>query len=229
MRSSETTELGLSLGDRLLIIVGAPVLATPLGFALPSITDWADDRPWLPLPGPLAAIAELEGRWVALALGGAGLVLGLLGGLLLVHQCLRVTLSDKDIRVDKGDRSRRIPRADVGAAFVDGKRLVILDPETRELIREEFEGKRSTLAEGFRAHGYPWHQDGDPHADLYRRWVPDTPDIPPAANALLKARESALKKKHKDDITELHTEIQKLGIVIRDEPPKQYWRPLVPH
>jgi len=79
-------------------------------------------------------------------------------------------------------------------------------------------------AAAFRKHGYPWSDDGDPHRDQYRRWVPDMPDLPASANALLKARELALQKKDKTDAEDLRKELARLGYVVREEGTRQYWR-----
>jgi hypothetical protein len=57
--------------------------------------------------------------------------------------------------------------------------------------------------------------------------VPDTPDLPGAVHALLKAREAALKKRAGRDVAELRDEVQKLGFVVRETATRQYWRPLI--
>ncbi|WBL39587.1 hypothetical protein O7R04_01295 [Bacillus velezensis] len=46
----------------------------------------------------------------------------------------------------------------------------------------------------------------------------------PGANALLKAREKALKEEEKADAKELKAEISKLGITVREKGSRQYWR-----
>ncbi|MDT0344211.1 YqeB family protein [Streptomyces litchfieldiae] len=225
-RTMGTTTLGLTFGDRLLLIVGGPALGAVLGFCTPPVADWVEGRPWVPMQGPFELISSFEGRWVALVLGGVGLLLGLGLALLAVVSCLKVTVSDTRLVIEKDGRSRVIPRPEVAAVFLDGRKLVILDPASRELLRESHEGSAAQVARGFQRHFYPW-AGRDPHAGLYRRWVPETPDLPPAVNALLKARESALRKKDDDDTTELREEIQRLGFVVRDDAAKQYWRPLI--
>jgi cysteinyl-tRNA synthetase len=80
------------------------------------------------------------------------------------------------------------------------------------------------MVQGFRKHDYPWLTEGDPHKDKYQRWVPDMPDLSAAAHALLKAREKTLEEKNTVDIKELRSELAKLGIVVRDEETRQYWR-----
>ncbi|WP_077058408.1 hypothetical protein [Streptomyces sp. MP131-18] len=226
-KTTGPTVLGLSLRDRLLIIVGAPVLGVLFGAVLPPVAGWLADRPWAPMQGPFELIASFDGPWVAVALAAAGLLLGLGFAALALASCLKVTLVDGEIRLDKDGMSRRIARSDVDAVFVDGKQLVILDPASRELLRERHESSPAALARGFQEHGYRWAGQSDPYAELYRRWVPGTPDLPPAANAVLRARETALRKKHGDDVAELREEVQKLGFVVRDREDKQYWRPLV--
>lgn len=220
------TAVGLSAGERLLLWVGSPLAGLALGFLLPRLPDFLLKIKMLPFRGPLKALGELgESRFAV-----AALVLGALAGLVFawfaIASSLIVTVTDEDIRLDKDESSRAVARADVAAAFVDGKQLVVLDSESRQLVREEHEGRAGDLAGAFRRHGYPW-LDADPYAELYRRWVPDTPDVPPAVNAILAAREEALKKKVRKDIAELRDEAQKLGIVVREEGTRQYWRPLV--
>jgi hypothetical protein len=65
---------------------------------------------------------------------------------------------------------------------------------------------------------------GDPHKDEYRRWVEDLPDLPAGADAVLKARARALDRGDKEDAAQLRLELGKLGIVVRDEGKRQFWR-----
>jgi hypothetical protein len=220
------TVLGFSLGDRLFIGAGFPLLGAGLGYLVPYLATWALKLPWVPLSGPLKLIASFRGTWALGILVGIGAVLGLGLAFLAIVESLKVTLTDNGIRLDKDGRARTIARGEVAAVFVDGRTLVVLDRESRQLVRDMCESKPAAIARAFRAHGYPW-VDGDPYAELYRRWVPDTPDLPAAANALLKAREVALRKRAGRDVAELRDETQKLGFVVRDDGARQYWRPLV--
>ncbi|MEO3753906.1 hypothetical protein [Streptomyces sp. B6B3] len=222
----KSTELGLSFTDRLVLLVGGPVAGALLGFFLPSLAGWLVSLRWVPMRGPLELIDSFEGPWAAAGLSAAGLLLALVLAYLAVLTCMKVTLTDSWIRIEQNDRKRTIARPDVDTVFVEGKKLVILDRDSRQLLRETSEARAEDIARAFVAHGYPWAK-ADPYEELYRRWVPDTPDLPGAVNALLKAREAALKKKAGDDIAELRDEVQKLGFVVRDDAAKQYWRPLV--
>lgn len=218
--------LGISPAVRLLLYVGAPALGLALGYFLPRIADWALTLPWVPMGGPLRLIASFEGPWALGLCVVAGLVLGLGLAFVATVEALTVTLTDSQIRLRKDQKSRTIERSDVDAVFVDAKLLVVLDRESRQLVRERHESTAAGLERAFRAHGYPW-VERDPYGELYRRWVPDTPEVPPAVNAVLRAREVALQQKVAKDVTELRDEVQKLGFVVRDEGVGQYWRPLV--
>ncbi|GAB2904160.1 YqeB family protein [Streptomyces mayteni] len=221
-----TTQLWLPLADRLVLLIGAPLLGAGLGLLLPSLADWLMGLPWVPMRGPFELVASFEGPWVGAALGGLGLLAGLALVVVAFTTSLKVTLTDSRVDLEKNDTRWGIDRAAVDAVFMDGKRLVILDRESRQLLRDTSEEKPADVARAFAAHGYPW-VEADPYAELYRRWVPDTPEMPGAVNALLKAREVALEKKASADIAELREEVEKLGFAVRDESTRQYWRPLV--
>jgi hypothetical protein len=117
----------------------------------------------------------------------------------------------------------------VAVAFLDGKEIVLHDATSRELAREKhdlFASETPKIARAFRAHGYPWSEDGDPRAAEFRRWVQDDPDVSPAANALLKARAKAFDQgdKGKADLREFRAELANLGYVVKDKDKAQYWR-----
>ena len=223
---AKQTVLRLSRRDLLLLLVGGPLLGAVLGVVLPPLADWMVELRWVPMRGPFELLSSLDGGLTLLWCALAGLLLGLGLATLAVLSCLKVTVSAASVRAEKDDNVRVIAREDIDAVFLDGKRLVILDQASRQLLCETIEARPEDVARAFTAHGYPWTAT-DPFAELYRRWVPDTPDLPAAANAVLKARENALKKKAADDAAELRDEVQKLGFVVRDDAAKQYWRPLV--
>lgn len=220
-------ELGFTRADRWLIGVGFPLLGLAAGWALPLLARWLLTWPWMPLRGPARLVASLDEGFGRVAVTGAGLLLGLVLVFVTLHETLRVTVADTELRLRLGDTTRTLPRGDVAAVFVDGRHLVVLDRESRQAVRERLEGAGAPrVAEAFRAHGYPWLRQ-DPYGALFRRWVPDLPDLPAAVNAVLAARAVALTSKSATDAAELRDEVQKLGYTVRDDGTTQHWRPLV--
>jgi hypothetical protein len=140
-------------------------------------------------------------------------------------ESLTVTVSDDRVAMTRGGTTTEIERAAVSAVFLDDKKLVLLDAEGAELARETSEsGAADRLRDAFVGHGFPWRAEGDPFRDTFRRWVEDTPDLPVGADALLKARAKALSKGERADLAELRAELARLGVVVRDERKRQYWR-----
>ena len=100
---------------------------------------------------------------------------------------------------------------------------MLLGRTGRELAREPSTFAPKRLAPAFRSQGIAW-SDQDPYADAYRRWIPDSPDVPADANAVFAARQEALKSGDERDIAELREELGRLGFVVRDDRKRQYWR-----
>jgi hypothetical protein len=187
------------------------------------VAGWVASLAWAPFQGPFKLVASIPEPQATIGALVVGAVAGLVLALLAAMERLTVTVSDDQVAVARGESTREIKRASLGAVFRDGKQLVLLGRATDELAREACDLDDGQLANAFLIHGYPW-VNGDPHKDEYRRWVEDTPDLPVGANALFKARAKALDKGDADDAAQLRAELAKLGIVVREEKKRQYWR-----
>ena len=214
---------------RLLVWVSFPLLGGGAAWLLKAITGWVVALPWAPLQGPfmlldrlVAYVGEPRATIGVVAVGAAA---GLLLALMADAERLVVTVSSEQVRLVRGENSREISRSSVGAVFPDGEHLVLLGRAGEELVREAHDLGEYRLQRAFVTHGYTWLA-GDPHADEYRLWVEGTPDLPPGADTLLGARARALGKggEGKDDAAELRAELAKIGVVVREDKKRQYWR-----
>ncbi|MEF7439528.1 DUF308 domain-containing protein [Paenibacillus lautus] len=219
----EYSDLGLSWADRMLVWAVPPLLGAVVGWFLPAIADWATGLAWVPFQGPLELIASIQGPWVVIVTAVVGLLAGTVLSHLAIKESLAVRLSDMEITLRIHEAERTFRREEVSAAFMDGKQLVLLGNEGEELYREKPEAKRETVAEAFMRHGYSW-RDRDPFADHYVRWVADTPGLTPSMNALFLLREKAIENDDQEDAADLRRELSKLGITVRDDGKRQYWR-----
>jgi hypothetical protein len=180
------TVLTLPLPDRLVIGGGMPALGLLLAVLLPPFARWVTGlEVVVPMRIAFVFVGAIDRPWEVALLLATGLVLGLGVAYVAVIGSTKVTLTDAELRLDTGDRTQTIARADVDAVFLDGKNLIVLDGESRQLARDAPGAPGGALAAAFRAHRYPW-RDTDPYADLYRRWVHGTPELPPAVNAALR-------------------------------------------
>ncbi|MFE1175983.1 hypothetical protein [Streptomyces sp. NPDC058773] len=195
-----------------------------LGLMVKLLAEWLVTLPWAPMQGPAKLLTSVPEPWLTVGLLSAGAVLGLIVALIARYEELSVTVADERMTLTRKGSSQEFAHDRVDRAFLDGRQLVLLDGDGGELARESCDVDARRLAGTFRMHGYAW-ADEDPHKDDFRRWVPDTPGLPPGADALLKARAQRLEKKGStEDLRELRDELAGLGVVVRDEKRRQYWR-----
>lgn len=203
---------------------GFPILGAGAGWLLLQGTDWLAAVPWGPLQGALrlleAAPAALATTTAVLLGAGAGIALAVAAA----ADQFSVAVSPVRITLTRGGTTTGFARDQVHGVFRDGKQLVLLGPGSEELAREASDLPEAELRQAFQTHGYPWHAGGDPYCDRYRRWVPGVPGLPAGAEPLLRARQKALRKKDRAEATDLRAELSKLGVVVREEQTRQYWR-----
>ncbi len=206
------------------IWIGVPLLSGVAGRLLLAVVHWAVGLPWVPYQGPIELIESINEPYATIGSYAVGFVAGLVLAVLIVADLLSLRITGERVVFTRDGKSKDVERTAVSGAFFDGKKIVLLGHRGEELAREPSDLTQAEVVAAFRAHGYPWLADGDPYKDSYRRWVEDTPDLPPGADALLKARARALDKDNSHDIAELRTELAKLGVVVREEKKRQYWR-----
>ncbi|WP_152394478.1 YqeB family protein [Paenibacillus guangzhouensis] len=222
--SNAKTVVGYSTSTKVMLYGGFGLIGLAVGYFLPRIAEWALKLPWSPFEGPLKLLHSWQGVWLDAGLTLLGFIAGLVIAYLAIQESLVIACSDQEVTLRIDERECTIARGDVGRVFVDRGHLVILGSSGHELAREKSDSKEEQIGRAFTEHGYPYTPGGDPYEAEYRRWVPDTPDLDAAANAILKAREMALKEEEKIDVRDLRQELGKMGIIVRDVEKRQYWR-----
>ncbi|MBB5789232.1 YqeB family protein [Jiangella mangrovi] len=210
--------------EAVLVWLGFPALGALLGLGLRPLAQWMLDTSWVPDHGLARVVADLPQPWGVIGAVAVGVVLGVVVALTAEGEVLRVAVDGSGVTLTRDGNNRTFARGDVTAIFTDGKELVLVGRSSEELAREKSDLAADRLAAAFTEQGYPWRADGDPHRDEFRRWVPDEPELPAGANAVLRARSSALEKGDLKDLAELREELAKLGVVVRDQDKRQYWR-----
>lgn len=213
---------------RVLLWGGIPAAGAGLGWAVLHFTHVVERIPFLPLDELLLLLRELPEPWTSVAAVTTGVAAGLVLAALCENERPVVRISRADVSFQLGDTGRTAERSGVTAVFRDGKHLVIQDRTGSEVLREEHDLEHEDLAEAFRSQGWPWRDDGDPYAEHFHRWVEGAHGLPPGADAVLRARQRALDKGEKKDLGDLRAELARLGVVVRDEDGRQYWRAVRP-
>lgn len=220
---AEPVRVAPGAAERTLVWGGFPVLGVGAGCLVTAVAGWVGSLPWFPYQGPLRLVDSLDDTPATIGGIAVGVVAGLVLAVMAEDDYLKITVGPDEVTVVRGDLTRTVDRDQVEAAFLDGKTLVLLGERGREVLREQGDLNVKQVPDAFRTHGYNW-LDADPYADEYRRWVEDMPGLPDGVNALLAARGRALDKGDKQDAAQLHRELARLGVVVRDEGKRQFWR-----
>ncbi|WP_157249523.1 YqeB family protein [Nonomuraea typhae] len=224
--SSDPTVVTLPVLHRVLIWLGAPLVGAVLGWLLKLAIEWAATWPWVPFEKPIKLVAGLSEPHLTIGALALGLVAGLVLAFLFIADYVGVVVDDDRAVFTHGDDRQEVRRAEAAAVFLDGKHLVVQGHQTEELVRTRGElPEAADLERAFLAHGYPW-VSGDPLAAEFRLWADGHPDLDAAAHSYMRLRARALEKDQKDDAGELRGELARLGVVVREEGKKQYWRRL---
>lgn len=207
-----------------LVWAGFPLVGAGIGWLLKPVAGWVAELPWAPLKGLFEAVDSVDEPLATIGALAVGALAGLVLAFFAAAESLTVTVSSGQAVLARAGQSRAVPRGSVQVVFLDGKHLVLLGQAGEELAREPSDLDADRVREAFREYGYPWRDGGDPYRDEYRRWVPETPELPGGADALLKARAKAIGKGDSSDAADLRAELVKLGVVVRDEKKRQYVR-----
>jgi hypothetical protein len=199
------------------------VLGGVIGGVLSQLPGWVAQLPWAPFQEPLEGIAEFAGPVMTSILIVLGVIAGCVVAMQAYDDIVKIEVTNRTVAITRSGDTKSLERGQVAAVFADGKDLVLLGQDRGELARERTDRKPGELRKAFDAQGYPWYDD-DPHAAEFARWVDGMPGLGDHANALLRARQTALDSDDSDDAAELHVELATLGVVVRDDKKRQYWR-----
>ncbi|SPU03175.1 YqeB [Bacillus tequilensis] len=224
MHDQSHTTIGVTKTAVYFLYAILAIIGLTIGYFIPQFAKWALSLPWIPFEGLLRLVTSFHGSPAAFITALLGMSAGLWFAHTVMAMLLSVKITDDTVELIKGKNVQTIRSADIALVFIDHKRLVLLGTAGYELVREEIDEKPGKVEKAFRQHHYEWAADGDPFKDQFRRWIPDAPDLSPGAHALLKARHKALKGEETDDVEEFRLELAQLGIVVRDEGTRQYWR-----
>lgn len=211
------------MGELALVWGGFPLIGAGVGWLLTAIAGAVAGLPWVPGQDWFRLLAKLPRPEVELGALALGALAGLVVAGIAAWEQLRVVVAADSVRLRCDGQDQDVPRRAVRAVFLDRRDLVLLGEADEELARERCDLGAERLAAAFRRHGWPWVQ-ADPHRDAYRLWVEGLPGLPAGADALLRARQRAVDRNRRDDARELRRELARLGVVVRDERKRQYWR-----
>jgi len=217
------TVLGLTKSDKAILIILPPIIGALIGWFIPTVSGWAGKLPFIPFGQVLEWISIQEGILVSVIGLVGGIIVGIIFTQYAFSEALMISITDDEVTLEIHEKVTTLGKSQLSAVFLEKKDLIFLGLKGEEMFRGEHETKPALIADGFLYHSFPW-KEVDPYANEYARWVPEFPSLTTHENALLSARERALKDDDKEEAVSLRTDLAKLGIVIHDESKKQYIR-----
>lgn len=196
--------------------LAALALGTGIGFAAPTVATWLVDllhRSPIPAPRLLEILAGLPLTWSV----PAGVLLGLVGAAFLisamVHEGLELTVADDHLEYRQEGREGWLERTEAAHIYIDGTDVVVLDDQTRLLVRLNAEALPARrLAQTLRQHGYPWCEQ-DPFEADYQRWLAGRPGFTSAEHRLI-GRWQEVRRKAPERMS-AEAELREVGLVVR--------------
>ncbi|MFF0744465.1 hypothetical protein ACFYVL_29095 [Streptomyces sp. NPDC004111] len=209
-----------------LVLVSAAflVLGAGLGWLIKIAAKWLVGLPWAPMQGPAKLVTSLPEPGLTIGIAALG---GLIGVALVVYgrfEELSLEVTGDSVTLTRKGKSWQITGRDVAQSFLDDKQFVLVAHDGTELAREKTDLDAKRVGAAMSGHGYTW-LERDPYKESFRRWVSGMAGLPEGANALLAARSVALEKgSDEEQLRELRAELGRMGVVVRDDKKRQYWR-----
>ncbi|MGE7920375.1 YqeB family protein [Viridibacillus sp. NPDC093762] len=218
-----TVHLNFSKGDKLFLWLILPLIGLVIGYFLPPISEWASKLEWIPFQGPFKLVAGLNAGWVIFATMAFGLVAGIILTLFIYDEILNIYISEDTLAFKIGKIDMSYDKDNISYIYVDHKDLVVIGHDGHELFRYKKELSTKILKEELGERGYLF-KDGNPYKEQFKKWVPGLTDLPLEANALLKARDVALKNDDSEEALQIVFELWKLHVSVKEIESKQYYR-----
>ncbi|MFR9732190.1 hypothetical protein ACL03H_23440 [Saccharopolyspora sp. MS10] len=205
--------------------VALPVLGAVAGWLLALAAGVVAGLPWFPFQGPFELVASWPQPQGTIGLAAFGALAGLGFTSFLINDRLTVTVAGDRVELRRGRRAPiEVEGARIAAAFADRDALVLQDADGDELARERTDITTIALRTAFREHGHRW-LDADPHGREFELWVEGTPGVSARADALLRTRAHALKKRNDGEAAQLREALRGAGYLVRDQKRAQHVRP----
>jgi hypothetical protein len=219
----EHTRLGLHPGAIAAVVVTCAATGTGLGLGADALLGWFEAT-LDGAPGLLRAAAALPDVVTIVALGLAGLTLGIWVVVEWERETLVCEIHPDGVQARLHKHVVWIDRDEIASACLDRDELVLLDAHGRMLVAGKVDGVgprrvRRALSQA----GYPWSDAGHPDEEQFRVFLEGRDDLGEPATTLIKARAAALEGGEKARARALRAQLSDAGVLVRDRRGEQQY------
>lgn len=215
-------KLGINIVEKVLIVM-IPFILSAIFYFLPSLLLLIKKIPFLSDNQLITFITDIENNWIHWLLAGVGLVIGIFLSLYIFSEILKMEVHRDYIVIDIFDKKSKIQKSEIESVFKEDKKLIIIDKNGLELLREHTDYSADRLQNSFQRFHYPW-KNHDPHAEDFFEWSVDHEDLSSRANDMLYERRKAKRDDEEKNVKNLRLDLMEIGIVVKDEGGREYIR-----
>lgn len=219
-------KLGLNALQKGLIAI-IPILSAGIFYYLPFLVGLIEMIPFLSDNQLINFITGIESSWLNWGLAALGLISGVFLSIFIFTEILKMEVNRDYVVVDIFDKKSEIKKSDIQSVFKEGKKLVIINNDGYELVRQDTDYSEAKLKDAFQKFHYPWTGE-DPYTDEFFKWSAGHEDVDEMANTILYERKQAKKEDDEKKVKDLRQDLMELGVVVKDSDNGQFVR-LVDH
>lgn len=219
-------KLGLDAVQKGLVAM-IPIITAVIFYYLPSLAELIEMIPFLSDNQLINFITGIGGAWFNWGLAAVGLILGFFLSMYIYSEILKMEVNRDYVVVDVFDKKSEIKKSDIQSVYKEGKKLVIIDTDGYELVRQETDHPAAKLENAFRKFHYPW-VGVDTYKGEFFEWTAGHEKLSDTANMMLYERRQAKRDDEGKKVKDLKDDLMELGIVVKDSDDSQLVR-LVNH
>lgn len=218
------TKLGLTVFERALILVIPTAIGGIVGWFLPVIVSGLRRIPILSSNDLIMLIDSFHSFSVSVIAMIIGIIAGFILSIIIFNESLNIFIDDTKIKLVIKAEETIISKNMVSAIFIEEKQLKLLDNEGKENFSREIDIPTEKVKDAFLSHSYPWKNE-DPYKSCFQLWrLNEEMVLGETIQSILYSRRLSLREKDEKKANQLKTDLNELGVIVKDRGEEQLIR-----
>ncbi|WP_433958106.1 YqeB family protein [Cytobacillus horneckiae] len=218
------TKLGLTVFERALILVIPTAIGGIVGWFLPVIVSGLKRIPILSSNDLIMLIDSFHSFSVSVIAMIIGIIAGFILSIIIFIESLNIFIDDTKIKLVIKEEETIISKNMVSAIFIEEKQLKLLDNDGKEIFSREIDIQTEKVKDAFLSHFYPWKNE-DPYKSCFQLWrLNEEMVLGETIQSILYSRRLSLREKDEKKANQLKTDLNELGVIVKDRGEEQLIR-----
>lgn len=218
------TKLGLTVFKRVLILVIPTAIGGIVGWFLPVIVSGLKRIPILSSNDLIILIDSFHSFSVSVIAMIIGIIAGFILSIIIFNESLNIFIDDTKIKLVIKEEETIISKNMVSAIFIEEKQLKLLDNDGKEIFSRVIDIPTEKVKDAFLSHFYPWKNE-DPYKSCFQLWrLNEEMVLGETIQSILYSRRLSLREKDEKKANQLKTDLNELGVIVKDRGEEQLIR-----